>query len=344
MTDIEDRLRSGLRQAVANQPRLGPIDTDEVIARGSAGAPLPARRAAPRWLAAAAALAVVAGLGVGLWFSAAPRTVPAAPATPAATGTTATLQLAGTTWAAIQIKGEAVVASAKGVPRLRFTSASEVIASDPCNSPRGRYVLSGGDPAGLTFSGWGAATDLGCQIEQQQRFTAALAATRTARAVPAHGNTAEEVLELSDEAGTVVLRFTPAEGSGTAQPTTAPTGAPSTTAGGPGTASTVPASAVMVRVRNDAGFDFATVEVQFPDGTQVDYGPLAAGAASVYAEAGTKVYGYARVRVTTAPGAPADGRTYTLMPADFVGERQLAPGQYTYALSIDGDQLVLTLE
>ena len=33
MSDIEARFRNGLHQAVANQPRLGPIDVDEVIAQ-----------------------------------------------------------------------------------------------------------------------------------------------------------------------------------------------------------------------------------------------------------------------------------------------------------------------
>lgn len=103
------------------------------------------------------------------------------------------------------------------------------------------------------------------------------------------------------------------------------------------------AGAVQVRVRNASDADFASVEVRFPDGTRVRYGPLRAGAASAYAGAGTEVYSYAWVKVTTAPGPPADGRTLVLQPTDYVGEKKLAPGSYTYALSLD-DRGELTLD
>lgn len=113
-----------------------------------------------------------------------------------------------------------------------------------------------------------------------------------------------------------------------------------------GWASTAPdPGVVQVRVRNGTGFDFAGVEVRFPDGTRLSQGPLASGASSDYIDAGDPVYGYAWAKVTTAPGPPADGRVFVLQPADYVGEQALAPGQYTYVLALDDQEnLQLTLE
>lgn len=102
---------------------------------------------------------------------------------------------------------------------------------------------------------------------------------------------------------------------------------------------------MQVRIRNDCGFDLASVEVRFPDGTSVDYGPVVADGDSAYADAGKTVYSYAQVLVTTAPGPPADGRTLVYQPVDYVGEPELAPGDYTYVLGVDGrGDLTLTLD
>jgi heat shock protein HslJ len=342
MSDIEARFREGLHRAVANQPRLGPIDIDEVIGRGEAGAPVPVRRTAPRWLAAAAALTLVAGIGVGAWLW---RTSAAGvPAVPMPLGTTAAatpLALAGTSWDAIQIQGHAVEASSRGVPRLEFRSATAVRVSDPCNRAEGSYLLSGPDPAVLTFSDWGPQTNLGCRVDQQQRFHKALDETRQARVVPAHGSQAEDVLELRDASGTVVLRFAPARGSGRPEPTQSPASVdPSgTVVVSPDPAVSPSGEQIEVRIRNASGEHFDAVEVHFPSGMKVQYGPLAAGASSDYADLDDPVYSYAWVAVSR------DGERVVLQPDDFLGEQRLPAGQYTYVLDLDdAGHLSITLE
>lgn len=432
MDEIESVFHDGLRQAVVSRPPLGRIDVDEVVARAEAGVRVPAHRRNLRWVAAVAALAVVAALGTGVWVM---RTgsgaVPAVPLDSASGSTASELQLAGSSWQAIQIGGRAVVASSRGVPSLTFTSGTVVVAADPCNGTKGTYLLEGSSPAELTFSGWGPHTDVGCEIAQQQRFTAALAETREARLVPAHGTTAEDVLELRDADGTVVLQLIRAVGSGTPEPTgrpessyrlrvhngtglaldhvrvqprtgdavdVGPLGAEATSSlvavpwvddqavvtasadgrsyrftmdayrgeaewkpsdytytllitpegrgsfsfSGWGAPSASPGStqgAVQIRIRNASDVDFASVEVDFPDGGRVDYGPLSAGSASAYADAGKTVYPYARVMVGF------DGRSAVLQPTDYVGEQKLAPGEHTYVLAFDDEgHLILTLE
>ena len=80
MDDLERTFREGLRHAAAKKPPLGSIDLEEVT-RGSGDAP---RRQVPRWLAAAAAVALVAGIGAGAFALNGSRVVPAIPAVPAA--------------------------------------------------------------------------------------------------------------------------------------------------------------------------------------------------------------------------------------------------------------------
>ncbi len=97
------------------------------------------------------------------------------------------------------------------------------------------------------------------------------------------------------------------------------------------------ASGVEVRVANRSDRDFDTVDVTF--GSQkVSCGPVAKGASSEYREAKEEAYRYALVVVT------AGGETFRFQPIDFVGETPLAPGRYTYALSIDPNDRQLTIE
>ncbi|MFT4110898.1 META domain-containing protein [Propionicimonas sp.] len=241
MSEIEERFRAGLRQAVAREPGLGRVDIDEVIARGASGAPIPVRGRAPRWLAAVAALTLVAGIGAAAWLARTPEALPAVPVgSPGTSSTTAAPDLAGTSWQAIQIGGRAVVASSRGVPSLRFTDDQIVVAADPCNSRQGSYVLDG---SSLLFSGWGPHTAIGCATAQQERFAEAIDATRAVRIVAAHGTVAEDVLELVDADSTVVMQLVPAIGSGTPEPTSAPSGSPSASATGTASALVTPVTA-----------------------------------------------------------------------------------------------------
>ncbi|MGC4050152.1 MAG: hypothetical protein QM757_12275 [Paludibaculum sp.] len=94
---------------------------------------------------------------------------------------------------------------------------------------------------------------------------------------------------------------------------------------------------VQIRVRNASNLDFDQIRVTFPDGREVDYGPLSKGASSNFREA-TQAYRYAGVSVTAA------GRTISLTPADYLGEKELPAGRYTYVLKVSGGQLTVELE
>lgn len=112
--------------------------------------------------------------------------------------------------------------------------------------------------------------------------------------------------------------------------TTAPTREPEL---GPPTVSEV----VSVRIRNASGVSFDRVQVLFPDGQKVDYGPLRPSSATDYAAVGV-AYKYSYVKVTTA------GMDYMYQPIDFVGETPLKPGHYTYELALDHGRVDLKFE
>ena len=80
MDDLERTFREGLRDAAANKPPMGPIDLDEVTTRSVEVVP---RRRPARWLAVAAAVVLVAGIGAGAWaLNGRGAGVPAIPAAP----------------------------------------------------------------------------------------------------------------------------------------------------------------------------------------------------------------------------------------------------------------------
>jgi len=94
--------------------------------------------------------------------------------------------------------------------------------------------------------------------------------------------------------------------------------------------------AVRVRIANRSAYDFEKVTITFPDGVR-EYGRVAKGAASGYQEV-KNAYGYAPVEVTI------QGGSLRLQPQDYLGEKPLAPGRYTYALSVDESGRSLRLE
>ena len=93
---------------------------------------------------------------------------------------------------------------------------------------------------------------------------------------------------------------------------------------------------VHVRLRNASTVGFDSVMVGFPK-ERINYGPLAAGATSSYREV-EQAYGYAMVK------AAAGDSGYLQMPIDYVGERLLSPGRYTYVLELANGDLRTTLE
>jgi hypothetical protein len=99
----------------------------------------------------------------------------------------------------------------------------------------------------------------------------------------------------------------------------------------------VSAQLVQVRIRNAGQVGLTGVTVTFPDNQRIGFGDLPAGAASRYA-AVALAYRYALVVAT------ADGTEHRWQPIDFMGETPLAPGHYSYAISVDGDQIELLFE
>jgi hypothetical protein len=85
------------------------------------------------------------------------------------------------------------------------------------------------------------------------------------------------------------------------------------------------ATPVQVRVANLSDVDLERVVVKFPS-QEEDYGRIPAGGRTEYREIG-EAYRYAHVV------AGIDGRTVELQPMDYVGEKPIAPGNYTYELS-----------
>ncbi len=251
-----------------------------------------------RWLAAAAALVVVAGVGFGSWFglSQVERTTTADPQATTAVKVQGPDQLTGVRWLATRINDQPIRPEAGGaVPYLEVSWPTRVDGGDPCNEVSASYRLKGDQ---LRFRSL-RVTEMSCgssDRRQPSAYTSALGATRTVRR---EGPT----LTLLDSAGAVVLVFR---------------------------AAAEPSPPKSIRVRNGAAVDFARVEAVFPDGTKVDYGPVAAGRSSGYGRVGEAVsYTFVLLRL-------ADGRELTTQPFDDYTESGLVPGRYTYVLRIGG--------
>lgn len=97
-----------------------------------------------------------------------------------------------------------------------------------------------------------------------------------------------------------------------------------------------PVSDVRIRIRNASPVDFDGVRVDFPSGRE-DYGPVSAGGQTAYRTV-DEAYRYARVE------AAAGGDTLLFQPFDYVGERLLDPGRYTYELDVASGEPHLRLE
>lgn len=89
---------------------------------------------------------------------------------------------------------------------------------------------------------------------------------------------------------------------------------------------------VSLRIQNTGNVDFQSVRISFT-GQDVHYGELAAGQFSDY-QLFEEAYHYGFIAVE------AEEKVFSLVPVDYVGESPLKPGQYTYELKIEGDDLV----
>lgn len=98
----------------------------------------------------------------------------------------------------------------------------------------------------------------------------------------------------------------------------------------------VAAGSVQLRVSNAGKTRLTDVEARLPNGQVIAAGLLGAGRASGYQIVG-QAYTYAWIVATE------DGQEHELRPTDYVGETPLAPGRYTYQLSVHGGQLEVEL-
>lgn len=87
-----------------------------------------------------------------------------------------------------------------------------------------------------------------------------------------------------------------------------------------------PSGDVQVRVANNSSFAFERVEVVFPE-NEVDYGSVSAHGVSEYVPVET-AYRYAYIEVEVG------GEVLTIQPIDYVGEKPIGPGRYTYLLNV----------
>ena len=90
-------------------------------------------------------------------------------------------------------------------------------------------------------------------------------------------------------------------------------------------------SGIRIRIANISNVPFSEVSVRFPS-QEEKYGALAPGASSEYRDVEV-AYRYASATVM------ADGQMFRAMAIDYMGEKRLEAGLYTYTLDISGGSL-----
>ena len=84
---------------------------------------------------------------------------------------------------------------------------------------------------------------------------------------------------------------------------------------------------VEIRIANQSRVTLEDVRVEFASQTE-SYGTVEAGKETEYRVV-SRAYRYARIE------ALVDGKPALLQPIDYVGEKELKPGRYTYVLKIN---------
>jgi hypothetical protein len=326
MDDLERTFREGLRAAAVQKPPLDPIDLDDVTTRPVDVVP---RHRPARWLAVAAAVVLVAGIGAGAWaLNGRGAGVPAIPAAPTTSPT-----------AGQSSKPTSSPAPTPVVPSLppgvicHLTSPGETLRPDLVSVK----VVNTGKVGGLAKLTVGYLRANGFHVTSYHETMSGSAST-TIRGAAADSPEVRLVQHffpgsIADGDGRadhsvdvlVATQFTDASDPDASVPVTGMLCLPA-----------VPVTGVQVRIRNDSAWTFDSVWAVLPDGTRKDYGKLAAGAATDYLDV-TQAYGYGSVTVVTM------GRTLTFEPADYVGPLPLRAGQYTYELGVDRDGLTVAL-
>jgi hypothetical protein len=96
-----------------------------------------------------------------------------------------------------------------------------------------------------------------------------------------------------------------------------------------------PPSGVQIRIANASSIAISDIDVRFPS-QEEKYGALEPGASSEYRDI-AMAFRYASVTVK------ATGQTFSVMAIDYMGEKKLEPGLYTYTLNIHAGALSLGL-
>ncbi|MGX9244385.1 MULTISPECIES: hypothetical protein [Sphingobacterium] len=82
-----------------------------------------------------------------------------------------------------------------------------------------------------------------------------------------------------------------------------------------------------IRIKNNSQYTLENVTVT-PSEQKINFGKLEKGTYSCY-HSFEKAYRYAYVKVTI------EGKEYELTPIDYVGEKELGAGSFTYVLEVD---------
>lgn len=303
--DTERILTEGLRRAAAQAPTFD--DTllpafDEQI---------PGRRS-PRWgwLAAAASVLVVVGLATWTMTTGTPPRT-ATPAAPPATASVTTPEvtpsappaltrdglrpLVGTTWVAESLEGRILVGLPLAQrPWVRFEADGTLHGHDGCHAFHGTYRAEGEQIAVNPTS----VTVAGCGEFAGAGFIATLEKKASFALIPSG-----LLLRSGDQGDVLTLHaLTPTDQAPPAWP--------------------------MLRFLNNTGQPITSVRITVP-GTSVEQRLLARDGSGDYTTVQGDLYRYARVEVRL-----SDGGDMAHMPADYVGEVPLAPGWYTYVLSV----------
>lgn len=88
-------------------------------------------------------------------------------------------------------------------------------------------------------------------------------------------------------------------------------------------------SDIEIRISNESKVAIENVKVGFPSQTE-DYGTIPAKGVTEYRLV-KRAYRYARIEATV------EGKPAVIQPIDYVGEKELKTGKYTYVLTVNGN-------
>jgi heat shock protein HslJ len=172
MTDLERAFAAALQRVDLIEPPVASLDPEELSARAGGAGGGRGWTGPARWLAAAAAVVLVAGIGIVGWVGS--NSAPSS--TPAGGSVTAdSVNLVGPVWQVTEIDTQSVERAGGQVPWLQFLANGEVVGAGQCAGLQGTYRLDG-DALGFDTSSL-SSTNANCAAKQQQ-FLAALADNR----------------------------------------------------------------------------------------------------------------------------------------------------------------------